>query len=414
MGYCMAQTSLAHTYGNVTCFITEFVKSIFPENYFKTVHISSTIAYKQFSIFQNSKKEFLYKTKPMLIIRPRVNLNDTDVFLYNTLLTTRFDDSFSDIDFGNLQDFVYDTESGANIKFLLNRLKMTFDISLVFESQMEQLNQSHYLKNRMRWDKPFFLQTALESYIPRELFELMGNDINIPLYDENGSVKNFLDHVNGNSVFPITYKMKNSSGNDEFFRFYPANMDTTFTNLDNDDGGKKGLISDMFTTSFSITTEFYATGLYYYFNRKPERIDAIVGEMVTNSKKIIPLFTLNNLHTEKIAEGWNIFAAPIYKVEYVKNGPDVLDLSAIFNYNLDQLIKYHTDNGIPIRTLLIPIVMKDNDQLIEGVDFKIDYDEKVLLTRKINTESTYRLILHINTFYANSILDNLFDMSKEK
>ena len=51
MGYCVAQTSLAHTYGNVTCFITQYLKNLFPENYFKTVHISSTIAYKQFSGF---------------------------------------------------------------------------------------------------------------------------------------------------------------------------------------------------------------------------------------------------------------------------------------------------------------------------------------------------------------------------
>ena len=150
MGYCIAQTSLAHTYGNVTCFITEYIKSLFPKDYFNTVNISSSIAYKHFNIFQNTNKEFIRKKKPMLIIRPRVEINDSDVFLYNTFLTTRITDNYMDRDFTNLQDFIYDNERGNSMKFLLNRLKMYFDVTIIVETQIEQLNQAHFFKNRIR------------------------------------------------------------------------------------------------------------------------------------------------------------------------------------------------------------------------------------------------------------------------
>ena len=112
MEYALASTSMAHTYGNVTAFITEFVKNIFPKHYFKTTHISSTIAYREFNIFQNSTKEFMKKNKPILLIRPRIELNDQDNFLYGTFLTQRITDNYMDLDFSNLQEFIGDTEKG--------------------------------------------------------------------------------------------------------------------------------------------------------------------------------------------------------------------------------------------------------------------------------------------------------------
>ena len=51
--YAVSSSSMSHTFGNVTAFITEYVKSLFPINYFRTVNISSTMAYREFNIFNN-------------------------------------------------------------------------------------------------------------------------------------------------------------------------------------------------------------------------------------------------------------------------------------------------------------------------------------------------------------------------
>lgn len=414
MGYCMAQTSLAHTYGNVTCFITEYIKGLFPENYFKTIHISSTIAYRQFNIFQNTNKEFLRKSKPMLIIRPRVELNDQDTFLYNTLMTTRMMDNYMETSFTNLQPFLDDKVKGNQIKFLLNRLKMLFDVTIVTETQIEQLNQAHFFKNRVRQDKPFFLKTCLESFIPRELFELMAKDIGIDMYDENGSVKGFLDYVNSVSMYPISYKMKNSTGNDEFFRFYPVNIDTTIQGLSIDDGNKKGMIADTHTISFTVSTEFNASGLYYYFAAHPENIDTFVmGMHDGDPNRLIPLFTINNLYSERIADGWNIYTSPMYMVDPYES-PDIMDISSLFNNSMMRCIQYHKENGIPLSTCLQTVVMKDNTILRINTDYEIDFDNFKLITKRTHPSSTYRLIIFVNTFYINSLIKDLFDLEEEK
>ena len=413
MSYAICQTSLGHTYGNVTCFITEYIKSLFPENYFKTIHVSSTIAYRQFDIFKNSKKEFLKKRPPMLIIRPRVELMDTDTFLNGTYLTTRIMDSYMDTSFTNLQPFIEDTERGIYIKFLLNRLKLSFDVTILTSTMMEQLNQANFLKNRVRQDRPFFLSTSLESFVPREMIELLSKNAKIPMYNEDGSIKPFLDYINGVSLYPISYKMKNASGNDEFFRFYPVNIDTTISNLSIDEGNAKGMTSEKFGISFTVTTEFNASGLYYYFNQEPDIIDTFKSSLVADDK-IIPLFTVNNLYLEKLEDGWSVYTSPMYKISNDVR-PDVLDIKQLMNNSMLQTIEYHKQHSMPISMFMRCVVMKDNRVIDEKRgEYKLDFDNYTLTTYYCNPDSTYRLIIHINVLYVNTLINDLLKLSEEK
>lgn len=408
MGYAISQTSMAHTYGNVTCQIVDYIKNLFPNNYFKTVHISSTIAYREFNIFNNTNKEFLKKNKPMLIVRPRFELDDSNVFLYDTFLTTRMTDNYMDRGFTNLQPFIEDRERGNCMKFLLNRLKMVFDVTIVVETLVEQLNMVHYFKNRVRQNAPFFINTALESYIPRELMIVMSKDIDIPI----DNISSFLEYVNGVSIYPITYKLKNSSGNDEFFRHYPVNIYTSINNLSIDDGSKRGQVYDTYTISFSVSTEFNATGLYYYFASKPNLIDECTFNIMdADQSKIIPLFTITDLDMRRPADGWNVYTAPIYKV---LEKPDIIEFESLINNSLKFALEYHKKHNIPSSVFLKYRVTQDNRDLQEGKDYKIDFDEFKLTTYVYNTNSTFRLIIYINTLYINELIQNIFDFNAEK
>lgn len=392
------------------------MSKIFSQNYFKTVHVSSTIAYRQFNIFQNKNQGFLKKNKPMLIIRPRVEINESDSFLYGTYLTTRIVDSYMDIDGTNLQPFFEDKHNQRYIKFLMNRLTILFDITIITETQMEQLNQAHFLKNRIRQDRPFFLQTSLESYIPKDLMELISKDAQIPLYDVNNdnSVRPFLEYINGHSAYPVSYKIKNSTGNDEFFRYYPVNIDTMFTGLSIDDGSKKGVISDAFATNFTVSTEFNAAGLYYYFTENKRLIEGFdMSIEAGDDKKIIPIFTISNLYDIKAPDGWNLYTAPMYQVEK-HHEPDYMEIGSLFNNSLQRVIEYHRKHGLDCSIFIHFTVMKDNTKLFPKRDYDVDLDNLVLITKNSNIDSTYRLIIHVNTLYINELLLDIMNLENEK
>lgn len=413
MEFCVAQTSLAHTYGNITCFIANYMKNLFPQGFFKTVHISTAIAYKQFSVFQNSNKEILKKGKPMLIIRPRIEVDDSSVFLYDTLMTTNWHNIYMETSFTNLQPFLSDKERGIYIKYLLNRLKMTFDITIITETQMDAINQAHFLKNRLPINYSLFLPTCLESYIPRDLLKVVSEDIGIPMYDENNSVRNFVEYLNSHSQYPVSYKMKNGTGNDEFFRYYPANVDVTFSGLSVDDVTKKGMVSDTCAVNITLTAEFNATGLYYFFTERHRRIDKFIMDMhATRDDKIIPIFTQDNLYVSKYGTGWNVYTAPMYAVD--NDTRDILNIEQVLNNSIISTIKYHIEHGIPIELFCKIEVMKDNRYLIPLTEYDVNYNTLELITKNCNMNSTYRLIVHINTEYVNSLVSDIFDLTREK
>lgn len=413
MEFCVAQTSLAHTYGNITCFIANYMKNLFPQNFFKTVHISTAIAYKQFSVFQNSNKEILKKGKPMLIVRPRIEVDDNSVFLYDTPLTTNWHNIYMDTSFTNLQPFVSDKKRGIYIKYLLNRLKMTFDITIITETQMDAINQAHFLKNRLPINYSLFLPTCLESYVPRDLLKVVSEDIGIPMYDENNSVRNFVEYLNSHSQYPVSYKMKNGTGNDEFFRYYPANVDVTFSGLSVDDINKKGMVSDTCAVNITLTAEFNATGLYYFFTERHKRIDKFIMDMhATRDDKIIPIFTQDHLYVSKYGTGWNVYTAPMYAVD--NDTRDVLNIEQVLNNSIISAIKYHIKHGIPMELFCKIEVMKDNRYLIPLAEYDVNYNTLELITKNCNVNSSYRLIVHINTEYVNSLVSDIFELTKEK
>lgn len=415
MNYAAAPMSVSQTLGNVTAFITEYIKGWFPHNYFRTVNISSTIAYRYFNIFQNTNQEFIKKNKPFLIIRPRLDLMNQDVFLNGSLLTTRITDNVYDRDFGNLQPFIEDKDRGIYLKFLMNRMKMYFDVSIIVESQMEQINQGIYIKNRVRQNLPFFIQTALESNIPRPIMEAIAKDASLDIND----TKTFLDYLNSHSYYPVTYKMRNGTGNDEFFRYYPSHIDTIITDLSLDDGNKKGFIDDYYTISFTVETEFTTAGLYYYFTKQQETIQNLsisldIGFTEDGKNKVSPMFTVVDVFNEELPIGWNLYANPMFKVESNRY-PDRLDFSSLLNTSLKSAIDYQYKHGLPMDQLIGITVMRDNQKLdpVAG-DYSVDFEKLELITNKVNMTSTYRLIIIVNTLYVNTLIGTLLDLDEEK
>lgn len=408
MSILLANTSVTHTYGNVACVAIEYIKKFFPKDYFKTTHMSTKIAYKQLDIFRTNK-EFFKREKPMLILRPRIELNDSSNFLYGTAMTQRMFNTFSSVEFSNTTPLVVDEDKGVMIRYMVNRLKIVFDVVIIVGTYNQQINIAHSLNNMLVPYKPFLIRSPLEAHIPQSVITPMCEHLDIPL-DNTGDILQFM---NTTSRLPITYKLKNSSGNKEFFCLSDNNIEAIVSDITLDDGNKKGMLYDTYSISFALSCEFFGISSYQLFTKDGSSEYTVCGvDDMNDNSRIQPLYTIPLLFNLNLPEGWQILNSPNY---FVDNGDiDVTDLKSIFSSSVQQIIDHHLSMNIPLDTILQFRVFKGIDELKHGEGFKIDLTEMKLYTMVLDPSLTYRLFIIVNNALVHNMSSEIVGFNKEK
>ena len=423
MRYSMAAASLAHTYGNIATFANDWLVSLFPPNYFKTNYVTSTIAYRDFATYNNNRKAFVKKQKPMIIMRPRIEMDVQDELPINqTYLAQRiYDINNDDIETGNLQNFFIDKTNNRQIQFLLNALRINFDVTIAVETQMEQINLAHYFKNRVRQNWEMTKVVGLESYISRDIMYVLAKDAgfaDVFTTSEESRIGEFLSYVNSNSMYPVTLKYKNASGRHEFFRYHHSHVNMAITGLSIDDPSKKNMVADECLITFSLRCDFNTAGLYVYVSDNDEVFDEITNEdfsELLSDNKLIPVSTPQYYYTNKVLpNGWQVFTMPIFDIDS-DDVPYILDLSVLMNTSLTEAYNYHIKHGIPVSTFLDAVVMKGSREMkIDKGEYKIDWDNLKLYVYNCTREIDYRFVMFANTEYLNNLLADIVKFREEK
>lgn len=423
MRYSMASASMAHTYGNITTFVNHWLLDLFPKNYFKTNYINSTIAYRDFATYNNNRKEFIKKQKPMLLIRPRIEIDTQDELPINqTYLANRIYDVMNDdIDTGNLQTFFDDRDNKRYIQFLLNSLRIVYDVSIVVETLMEQINLVHYFKNRVRQGYDMTVIAYLESFISRDIMYLLAKDAGFEDVflknpeERKHTMGDFLSYVNNNSLYPVTVKYKNSSGRHEFFRFHPTYVNMAITNLSIDEPSKKNQVVEESVISFSLRCDFNTAGMYLYLSNN----DAIFeedGPSLDNPirEDMVPIITPQHVYGRTLPNGWQIFTTPAFDIDSDER-PYPLDFSVLLNTSLNEAVNYHIKNGIPLTTFMDIEILKNNRSMeIEKGEYEIDWNNLTVYIHNCDIVQEYRFILSVNTLYLNELLADIVKFKEER
>ena len=426
MRYSMAAASMAHTYGNIATFANSWLLSLFPPNYFKTNYINSTIAYRDFATFNNNRREFIKKQKPMILLRPRIEIDTLDDLPINqTYLAQRiYDINNDDIETGNLQNFFFDRDNKRQIQFLLNALRIVFDVTILVETQMEQINLVHYFKNRVRQNWEMSTVVGLESYISRDIMWLLAKDAgfeDVFTTSKENRIGEFLSYVNNNSMYPVTIKYKNSTGRHEFFRYHHSHVNMAITGLSIDDPNKKNMVADECAINFSLRCDFNTAGLYVYLSNNDTVFEEFRREGLIEGfdpslteKDMISVVTPQKLYNRTMPNGWQIYTTPAFDID-TKERPYPLDFSVLLNTSLIEAISYHKKHGIPLTTFMDVEVLKNERTMeIERNEYKIDWDNLTLYVYNCNQNVEYRFILYVNTVYLNDLLADIVKFREEK
>lgn len=421
--YAVASSSSSTTYGNISCAIKEMITSKFPYDYFKYINVSSELAFRNMrrQFGRNTNTEFVKRKKPYLVIKPTYTVGSNDQFLNDIPLTKNFDNVQYGLDKRYLFDILLDKDHGFNLKFKMNRDRIEFDVVITLSTLHQQLDIYKFMVNQMVWDRPYTQRTSLEAMIPRSMISQISNLLHLDIDNSStNAIPVIMSYFNRLTKYPITYKMKNSSATDEFFMYYNHDMIVTLSDLTINDGNKKNMVDDFYEVSFRVSAEFNLPGLFLLEGR-PEnmsmlKLDIIASDAYGNSE-LVPVLTLNNLTNQYPAmrNGYRLYMSSIFNTDPPVNGKDSLLIIDLFKEEVQVIIRETLSFGVNIDTVVKAYVVKDNVELIENVDWHIDWNTFTLLVNKPEQTSTYRLIIYLNNVQVNDRLIQLTDeQSREK
>ena len=409
--YTVASNCSSVTYGNIAQHIREYVRNLFPKDFFKYETISSEIAYRNIrrQLGANTRKDLAKRTKPYLIIRPVITVPD-EMYLYGTPLTTNMDHVEQSLSKNALLPIIQDTSTGIGLSYKLNRDKIEFQVTVTVSTMYQQIDLYKSLANTIFWNRPFTKRFPMESMIPRGIISVFAGLQHIDINKERYASDILLDYLNTNSSYPITYKMRNGTSKDEFFMYSNQEVLLTLEDLQIDEGSRKNMADDMYNITFRVTAEFNIPGLFVLYGSEALKEKAmgkeVRVEMSVNDQLSFPLFTIENLFGDsEDYEGFRKFRTSIMEMEPDKiTGNDETDLSFLLNDEIVSIIRFYCSNKMDMNTLIHLNMYKNSDQLVEGEDYSIDWYKTKLTTFKPSKDASYRMIMYINMIKVNELL----------
>ena len=428
--YTLGTSSASHTYGNVAGHIKDMILKSFPKDFFTYAFVDSKIAWKNVNeVLGNGDAEFKKRHYPFLIVTPQYDVDEEDLFLANTPLTSNFDNAIAGLTRNTLFPVIKDRNQQIELAYRLNRCKITFEVELRLRSLQQALDVKNDIKNKYVWKRPHTVTLALESMIPKAMVEYIGKIAGIDITDASSNqVPLIMRYLNGHARYPITYKVRNDTSVDEFFMYYKTNVMVTYTNLQRGTPSKKNAVDEYYPVTFTVDAEFNMPGMYALIGTHEKkfhgyRFDAIVQS--TDALDIIPMYTFTNLYdqfAQDTLDGFSFYSCTTCQTEDKNRGQDeVIDLKDLIPPTHMKVIESLTHDNVPEESLFrFRLLYNDHeipcdctpDTVPDGM-WRVDWKRHQLVIHRSDPLITYRILIYANMVVLNGRYGQMQDKTKQ-
>lgn len=414
--YAMGSSSASTTYGNIMVFVKERILQLLPIINFKDINLSSEIAYvnTRRRLGRNSLREISKLETPNMTIIPRIQPPSGDMYLYDVPLTK----NYNNIEYGVAKNTLFwilrNKDDGYFFTYKLNRDRISFDVEITVDTLIQQTDIWKYMLNWFTWERPYAVPTCLEAMIPRHMIKAMGKLSNIDIDNPNSNqIPVILQMLNRYSRYPITYKMRNGTGLDEFYMYYQTYVMLSFEELQTDEVNRKNFADNFYQIKFQCIADFNIPGLFAIIGEKepPKIIKEDLRVIEPNGcHELVPLFTVNNFYNRypTIRNGFVYHTTARFKLEETRKLSEKVPIQLLFDsWRLD-IIHEYDNNKVPMCTLINLIILRDGKELEEGTDFIAHWNSMEIEVFNPDHESTYQLIIYVNNnLFTNERIEHV-------
>lgn len=377
----------------------EWFLSKYPEKFFNSIYVNGAHSFDEFRKFSTIDQQ-MRRTNPLLAVVPSIDASynrdwiDSTPEIPTLLRRTRFEGVFfSDIE----------NNKGLHLQLMFKTIKMAFLFKMRLDTRAQELDMMEYIKVKHRAGYSETLTLDMDIHVPKPIISQIAFDNGFELND-GGSPKNpieVLNYLNTHSLIPFMYKLRCSTGNDEYFIKVPdctVHIKSELPSMD--EGERQNSITTNYNIEFNVEVEMTAPYCYTYYSQK-ELQQYLSNKPNLDSAIIIMQAALTDVPPED-QNHWALLTTTEY-------GVDDEDLNKPLDINFKELFA-GTDIGLVLdytqRIAISPAVFLNfimfNDA--KQLKYKMDWGKMVAhIDDGISVDRTV-IGIYVNMKYVNDTI----------
>lgn len=294
----------------------EFAKhwfvSKFKDNYFNSVYVDGTHSFDEFRKFSTIDSK-LRKTNPLLAIVPVIDMTHNRTWIDSTpeipmmLRRSRIEGTFFN-----------DVEKGLHMQLIFKTILMNFTYKMRVNTRAEELDLVEFikLKHRAGWTETQNID--LDVHIPKPIMQQLAFDLGM-VVDDNGKITEpmrLVEYINKHSYLPCVYKLRCSTGNNEFFLRVPnctAHIKSEMPEMD--DGERQDMVTTNYNIEFRIEVEMTAPYCYTYFSQHDHPYIIKTNPHYGGYDKIAVMAAMQTIIPKMNCNGWEQYTTTEYDID---------------------------------------------------------------------------------------------------
>lgn len=380
----------------------------FPDNFFNSVYVDGTHSFDEFRKLSKINQQ-LKKTNPILGLVPSIDPSYNRDWIDSTpeipmlLRRTRFEGVF-------LSDVQHN--KGIHLQIIFKTIKMNFNFRIRLDTRGQQLDMMEYikLKHRAGWSET--LTKDIDIHVPKQIITQIAFDNGFDIEDDKPkNPMEMLSYLNTHSLIPFMYKLRCTTGNDEYFiKVSNCNVHIKSEIPTMDDGDRVNAITTNYNIEFPLEVEMTAPYCYTYFSQKDLHKYISAGAPVLSKNITIMQGILTTIPSED-QNHWPLLTTTEYDVE-----DNELDLPLEINFSE---IFRGTDIGMVLdynkRIYISPAMFLNFAIFNSGYPLEYNMDWPTMTAKIITPITECRTIIgiYVDMKYVNETIININELDKK-
>ena len=350
--------------------ILEWFLDKYKDKFFNSVYVDGTHSFDEFRKLSKINQQ-MKKTNPLLALVPTIDPTYNRDWIDSTpeipmlLRRSRFEGVF-------LSDIQHN--KGLHLQLQFKTIKMNFMFKIRLDTRGQQLDMMEFIKVKHRAGWSETLTKDMDIHVPKAIISQIAFDNGFDLA-EGGDPKNpiqLLNYLNTHSLIPFMYKLRCTTGNNEYFIKVPnctVHIKSELPSMD--EGERINSITTNYNIEFPIEVEMTAPYCYTYFSQKDEHRYLDADCSINCNTVAIMQASLTSVPTED-RNHWALLGTPIeYGVdEEDLNKPLDIEFKELFaGTEIGMVLDYTQRIAISPAVFLNFIMFNDSKQL----DYTMDW-----------------------------------------